>query len=403
MKSLVFALVMTLSFAAQARIDVLFHPHDPTLETIAQWIEEAHSSVDIAMYNLESGPSSPIIKTLQSPAIQSRIRSGDLKIRMVLELYGTPQENTAKRQAIENLGIDVRFLGRSVKVHHKFAVIDSEGPVNRVVTGSANWSLSSYRGYNENILFFTQESEATFRYQTEFNRLWVNSEEFGFTGNNTAAIAPRFADQSDMEVYFNSPKRLEPDSIEKSNLTDEVVNLIKSAEHTLQIASTRIRLIPVLEALQAAAARGVKIQAVISQDDFQDLGKRAKYLLGNPNIDLRVKFYNLKVSEYMTYQMHNKFMIVDGNRLVTGSFNWSSSSENHHIENIVILSGKLAQDVLPAYTNEFISIFEMGREEFPAVLDALVKQRHQECSIPKMALYPKEIRQLLNFKTAAGK
>lgn len=398
MKALVLALVMTFSLTAQARIEALFHPHDPTLETIAQWISEAESTVDIALYNLESGPSSPVIQTLQSPAVQSRIRNGNLKIRMVLELYGTPEENNKKRQAIEDLGVDVRYLGRSVKVHHKFAVIDALGSVDRVITGSANWSLSSYRGYNENMLFFTQEPEATSRYQTEFNRLWMHSAEFGFTGTATDVTPVASVDQEDMEVYFNSPKRLEPGSSEKSNLTNEVVNLINSSQSHLQIASTRIRLLPVLEALQAAAARGVKIQAVISQDDFMDLGKRAKYLLGNPNIDLRVKFYNLQVGEYMTYQMHNKFMIVDGVKLVTGSFNWSSSSENNHIENIVILSGHLAQEVLPAYENEFASIFNLGREDYSSVLNALKNQTHRECSIPKMALYPNEIRQLLKFK-----
>lgn len=398
MKAFVFALLMTVSLAAQARIEALFHPHDPTLETIAQWIYEAESTVDIAMYNLESGPASPIIQTIQSPPVQARIRNGSLKIRMVLELYGTPEENTKKRQAMEDLGVDVRYLGRSVKVHHKFAVIDSLKSVDRVITGSANWSLSSYRGYNENILFFTQEPEATSRYQTEFNRLWLNSVEFGFTGPTPEITPVPFVDQEGMEVYFNSPKRLEPGSSEKSNLTNEIVNLINSSQSHLQIASTRIRLIPVLEALQAAAVRGVKVQAVISQDDFMDLGKRAKYLLSNPNIDLRVKFYNLQVAEYMTYQMHNKFMIVDGHTLVTGSFNWSSSSENNHIENIVILSGRLAQEVLPSYENEFASIWNLGRTEFPSVLEALKNQMHHECSIPKMALYPKEIRQLLKFK-----
>ena len=92
-------------------------------------------------------------------------------------------------------------------------------------------------------------------------------------------------------------------------------------------------------------------------------------------------------------------MIVDGTQLVTGSFNWSSSSENNHIENIVVLSGNLAQEVLPAYENEFASIWNLGRDEYSVVLESLKSQAHQACSIPKMALYPNEIRQLLKFKS----
>lgn len=398
MKAWLIALLTLSSFAAHARIEALFHPHDPTLEKIAAWISEAQSNVDIAMYNLEAGAASPVIQTLQSPAIQARLRNGDLKVRMILELYGTPAENQAKRQIMENMGVNVRFLDRSVKVHHKFAVIDAHGSVDRVVTGSANWSLSSYRGYNENMLFFTQEPEATSRYQTEFNRLWQASSEFGFTGAFVETLSVRSADQEGLEVYFNSPRHLKTDLHEEAHLTEQVVHLINSAEHSLQIASTRIRLLPILEALQAAAERGVRIQAVISQDDFIDLGKRAKYLLNNPMIDLRVKFYNLNLREYMTYQMHNKFMIVDGRRLVTGSFNWSSSSENNHIENIVVLSGTLAAQVLPDYQKEFAAIFDLGRGDFSTVLGNLKTHRHDGCSIPKMTLYPQEIRQLLNYK-----
>ncbi len=51
------------------------------------------------------------------------------------------------------------ILVNPLKVHHKFAVIDSALSTHRVITGSANWSLSSYHNYNENIVFFDQEPE----------------------------------------------------------------------------------------------------------------------------------------------------------------------------------------------------------------------------------------------------
>lgn len=397
MKFFVLTAAMMMSLAAEARIQVLFHPHDPTLEAIAGCISDAKATVDIAMYNMDTTSGSPVIQTLQSPEIQKRIKSGDLRIRMVLELYGTPEENEKKRQVVEDLGIDVRFLGKAVKVHHKFAVIDAGGALDRVITGSANWSLSSYKNYNENILFFTQEHEVTSRYQFEFNRLWSASKEFGISKNYPEVAVPRAQDQADIEIYFNSPKTIDPSSNEPSNITEQIVRLIKGAKHDLQIATTRIRLQPVMEALLASAQRGVKTQIVISQDDFRQLGPRAKYLMNNPNIQLRIKFYNLNVGAYITYQMHNKFMIVDGETLFTGSFNWSDSSENGHIENVVVLKGAAAQQVLPSYKNEFADIWDMGRTEYAPLLQSLKQGQHPECAIPQMALTQPEIRQLLNY------
>lgn len=396
MKLLSVLFVLILSLQSQARVEVLFHPHDPTLEKIAQWITEAHASVDISMYNMDLTDNSPVVQALKTPAIQERLHSGNLHIRMTLELYGSPAENEKKRQQAEALGIDVRYFGRSVKAHHKFAVIDGHRPeLARVITGSANWSMSSYQGYNENILFLSQEPEATYRYTVEFKRLWENSKEFGFSSGESLNILPFAADQEDIEIYFNTPRVLTPSSSEESNLTKQIVKRIQSAQSELLIATTRIRLVPVLEALQAAAERGVHIQAVISQDDFRDLGRRAKYF--HPNFQLRVKFYNLKVADYMRYQMHNKFMIVDRKEIVTGSFNWSMSSENNHLENLIALSGSKAQEVLGNYLNEFNSIWDLGRTSYSSTLETFKSGANPGCAIPHMSLYPQEIRALLRY------
>lgn len=397
MRSVLFLAFTTLTLSAEARIQVLFHPHDPTLEAIAGCISDAKSTIDIAMYNMDTTSASPVMQILQSPEVQKRIRSGELKIRMILELYGTPDENAKKRQVVEDLGIDVRDLGKSVKVHHKFAVIDAGGDLDRVITGSANWSLSSYRNYNENILFFTQEPEATSRYQYEFNRLWAASKEFGANLGHSDVEVPNYQEQNDIEIYFNSPKTIDKTSQETSYITGEIVRLIDSAQDHIEIATTRIRLTPVMTAMLRAAQRGVKIQALISQDDFMDLGRRAKYLLNNKNIELRIKFYNLNVGAYITYQMHNKFMIVDGQTILTGSFNWSDSSENKHIENVIELSGKAAQSVLPNYAQEFATLWDLGRDEYAPLLKALQAGQHPACAIPQMALSQAEIRQLLNL------
>jgi len=387
---------VALSASANAKVEVLFHPHDPTLEKIATWIEEAQQHVDIAMYNMDTTDGSPVIKILKSEAVRARIESGALQIRVVFEGYGTDEENAVKMNALEELGLDVRYLGRSVKVHHKFAAIDTGLENERVISGSANWSLSSYRNYNENILFFDREPEASDRFQSEFNLLWENSKLFG----EDLQLSEREAgsrDQKDLDIHFNTPRRLRVDK-DHPLLTDQIVRAIEGAKSSIDIASTRVRLIPVLEAVSAAADRGVKIRIVISQDDFRDLSKRASYL-DKSGIELRVKFYNLKPGEFLTHQMHNKFLVVDGESVMTGSFNWSESAEKSHIENLVEFNGRLGKTMATAFTAEFESIWEMGRDKLSSLKARLAGMKRTgqtpKCGFAPVVMELSEIRSLL--------
>ncbi|MNS72482.1 cardiolipin synthetase [compost metagenome] len=403
MKSLLSIFVLMLAFQAQARVEALFHPYDPTLEKIALWISEANSTVDIAMYNMETGPSSPVIQAIASPAVQARLQSGELKIRLLFEGYGLASEKAEKMRALENLGLDVRYLGKSVKVHHKFAVIDSRLASDRVISGSANWSLSSYRNYNENILFFNQEREITSEFQNEFDRLWKAAKEFGRVDEEAKSEQDHLpqVDQRDVEVHFNSGRTLNK-GIASAEITESLVSLIDQAQSEILVASTRVRRTAVLEALSRAANRGVQIRLVISQDDYRDLNKRADYLLNNPNLQLRVKIYNLKVADYMTFQMHNKFMVVDGKTLFTGSFNWSDSSEYNHIENVMELSGTLGAEVIPTYQNQFEKLWNLGRNQYTPLLESLKRQEHKGCGMPAMALSAKEAKVLFSLGRGCG-
>lgn len=381
---------------AEAKVEALFHPHDPTLEKIATWIEAADQRVDIAMYNMDTTDGSPIIKMLKSPDVQQRLESKALQIRVVFEGYGTDAENEVKMTALEDLGLDVRFLGKSVKVHHKFAAIDTGTKNERVISGSANWSLSSYRNYNENILFFEDEPEASDQFQQEFNLLWENSKLFGNDLEFTDVAAGE-RDQRDLEIHFNSPRRLKVDR-NHPLLTDQIVRAIESAKSTIDIASTRVRLVPVLEALSAAADRGVKIRIVISQDDFRDLKDRASYL-EKPGIALRVKFYNLMPGEFLTHQMHNKFLVVDGESVMTGSFNWSESAEKSHIENLVEFTGRLGKAMASVFTTEFESIWDMGRDRLDSLRAKLAGMKRTgqtpKCAFAPTTMELSEIRSLL--------
>lgn len=373
MKKLIAILLFSLTLVAQARVDALFHPQGKTLETIAQWISEAHESVDIAMYNMET-QKGPIIKMLKSEFVSKRIANNDLRIRLIFEGYGTKVENEAKMAELEALGIDVRFLGNVRKIHHKFAVID--GGV-RLITGSANWSLNSQQNYHENILFIEDEGPISSRFLSEFETLWSESKEFGVDLNHSSYEVNEESLDRDLSVHFNSNERL----------TDIIVSAIHNAKRSIKIATTRIKIGEVAQALIDAQMRGVDIQIVVSMDEYKCSPGKSYSRVLSKRVDLRVKIYNLAPCEYMKNQMHNKYMIVDNESLYTGSFNWSQSSEKNHFENLVVVEASRHPKLVETYRNNFKTIWNFNRESWS---EEAVVNGHR-CDFPPTSLSFSEI------------
>jgi len=53
--------------------------------------------------------------------------------------------------------------------------------------------------------------------------------------------------------------------------------------------------------------------------------------------------------------MHNKFMIIDGKILQTGSFNSSQAAEDSNAENVLIISDNIA--VIKRYTKKWLELW----------------------------------------------
>ena len=58
-------------------------------------------------------------------------------------------------------------------------------------------------------------------------------------------------------------------------------------------------------------------------------------------------------------------MIVDGDELVTGSYNWSDTAEWSNYENIIHWYGRNVRQTLEDFQGEFEGIWESGRDNLP--------------------------------------
>ncbi len=73
------------------------------------------------------------------------------------------------------------------------------------------------------------------------------------------------------------------------------------------------------------------VDVAIKLDKMQSAGKNQKIQIER----LRSAGITAEVSR-RSRLLHNKFMVVDGRRLWTGSYNWTAQAENRHRENVVI-------------------------------------------------------------------
>ena len=69
---------------------------------------------------------------------------------------------------------------------------------------------------------------------------------------------------------------------------------------------------------------------------------------------VRYKYYAYRWHYSYAIQMHHKYMIVDGKRLFTGSYNYSDNAEHNTMENVVIYDAA----AFPALVAAFVANFE---------------------------------------------
>lgn len=100
-------------------------------------------------------------------------------------------------------------------------------------------------------------------------------------------------------------------------------------------------------------------------------------------------------------------MVIDDREAVSGSFNWSFSSEWNHIENMLRIDGKRYPGMIQSFEKNFTFVREQGRKDYKPYIarieDALDKGVKTDCSFDAMALTYEEIDFLLDAGRRHGK
>ena len=123
------------------------------------------------------------------------------------------------------------------------------------------------------------------------------------------------------EVYF-SPN---------GECTNAIVRELYKAQITVLVQAYSFTSTPIAKALLDAHSRGIKVEVILDRSQRTQSYSSATFLF---NVGIPTKI------DAQHSIAHNKVMIIDGETVITGSFNFTKAAEERNAENLLIIHNK---------------------------------------------------------------
>jgi len=308
----------------------IFTDEEPLAAPIIEAIDRTAGTLDVALYNLQI-----------DGAVQALVRARErgVKVRVLFDKAHVYPQANKQIQAVIDSGIETRAMsgrGGTGAMHCKYAIFDGQ----LLQTGSANWSGFAESFSYENIMFVA-DPDIVEGYGAAFEWMWAQARP---AGQPEAAAAKPSAPPVDSTPDVNFNGTLLPDySFSPRGGTEAaIVRAIDAARLEAAVAMFTFTSRPVMDALERAAARGVRVKMMLFS------GQKFPFLQETKAgaIDLRFKDGRKEKG-----QMHNKFAVLDGRLLINGSYNWTATAETSNTENTIFTTE-------PAYVAPYKAEFD---------------------------------------------
>lgn len=106
-----------------------------------------------------------------------------------------------------------------------------------------------------------------------------------------------------------------------------IINLLGEARQSADLCVFTITDDRISDAILSAHARGVRLRIISDNDKAHDLGSDIERF-ESAGIAVRV--------DRSAFHMHHKFAIIDGRRLLNGSYNWTRGAARDNQENLIV-------------------------------------------------------------------
>ncbi|MBI3739341.1 MAG: DUF1669 domain-containing protein, partial [Chloroflexi bacterium] len=293
-------------------------PDGPVVDAI----DSARLSVDAAIYSLS-------LDSIRDALIRAYQRG--VQVRVVME---SDNMDRSDPQALKDAGIPVLGDRREGLMHDKFVVIDQ----SEVWTGSMNFTDSGTYKDNNNLMLIRSTKVAE-DYETEFNEMFVDDK----FGSNVVPATPNphvTVDGTALDIYFS------PDDHVQAALLD----LLNNAQSSIYFLAYSFTSDSLGQVIRQKAAAGVKVAGVMETD-------QVKSNIGSEYDTFRAAGLDVHL-DGNPGQMHHKVMIIDGQIVVMGSYNFTASAENSNDENVIVIHNA---DIAAQYMAEFQRVYSVAQ------------------------------------------
>lgn len=289
--------------------------------------------IDRALVRLIGGAKRSVVAAFYELELESVADALVAKHREGVEVRIVSDSDYVRRDAVQaciQAGVPVVFDERAPFMHNKFCVVDGR----EVWTGSTNATDNCMYRNDNNSLLITSDRLAE-DYTSEFDEMFTD-RRFG-KGKRTPYPEVQI-DGTRVECYFS------PDD----DVQDAIERTIRDSKTEVDVLAFSFTSEPIAKALAGRIREGVRVRAVFDKTQAGSRYAQDEFLRER-GADVRM--------DGNQYAMHDKVLIIDGEAVVTGSYNFSKAAETKNDENVLIVH---SQAIAAQYRREFERIYAAG-------------------------------------------
>ncbi len=271
-------------------------------------------------------------------------------------------------QLLLDKGVNLRVLrgaGRYGIMHNKIGVFDGK----LMLAGSFNWAVTANTANSENSVY-SRDAGMIGGYRRYFDWMWGFSRVVADGPGEPVAAYGQPPEDPSRPILFNG-MLLPGYSFSPGGQTElNIINAINFSRESADIAVFSFYSMDIARAVAEAARRGVKVRVLVDRVQASQSEVGGFFLANGVPFRWSQGFAGKGV-------MHNKYAVLDGKLLMTGSFNWSINAQENNFENMFYTMS-------PAYTGPFAAQFgRLFEAATPPTAEDLAKARLE----PRGALF----------------
>jgi len=150
------------------------------------------------------------------------------------------------------------------------------------------------------------------------------------------------AGKKESDNYTEAPNTtaLLPDNVQlcftpAEKCTPVILKEVALAKDTIYVQAYGMSSPPIVEALIDAHKRGVKVNILLDKSNLNDSWSKMQELV-DAGIEVNI--------DKLPGIAHNKVIIIDLQKIITGSFNFTRSADTRNAENVIVIDDKVIAD-----------------------------------------------------------